>query len=49
MQMFEVGQKTTYIDHLCFILPLKTLRTTPNVSFMAVEGVVDDLSGIDLV
>lgn len=49
MQTFEVGQKTDYIEHLCFILPLKTLRTTPKVSFYAVDGVVEDLAGIDLV
>ncbi len=46
---FEIGRKTVYIENLCFILPLKTLRTTPKVNFYAVEGVVDDLSGIDLV
>lgn len=43
------GVHTTYIENLCFIIPLKTLRNTPNVSFYSVEGVVDTLSGIDLV
>ena len=45
----EAGRKSIYIENLCFILPLKTLRTTPNVASFAVEGVVDDLSGVDLV
>jgi len=45
----EVGRKSIYIEDLCFILPLKTLRTTPNVAFFAVEGVVENLSGVDLV
>lgn len=49
MSSFEIGKKTNYIADLCFILPLKTLRTTPKVNFFAIEGVVDDLSGIDLV
>ncbi len=46
---FEAGKKQTYIENLCFVLPLKVLRTTPNVGFMAVEGVIEDISGIDLV
>ena len=49
MSQFPIGEKSTYIENLCFILPLKTLRSTPKVNFFAVEGVVDDLSGIDLV
>lgn len=49
MLSLEVGRKNIYIENLCFILPLKTLRTTPNVAFYAVEGIVDDLSGVDLV
>jgi len=49
MLSLEAGVKSTYIEDLCFILPLKTLRTTPNVSFFAIEGIVDDLSGVDLV
>ncbi|GAB6069110.1 hypothetical protein JCM30760_02070 [Thiomicrorhabdus hydrogeniphila] len=49
MLALEAGSKSHYIDGLCFILPLKTLRNTPNVSFFSIEGVADDLSGIDLV
>jgi hypothetical protein len=44
-----VGCKNVYIEDLCFILPLKPLRATPNVRFFSVEGVVDDLSSVDLV
>ncbi|WP_051145094.1 hypothetical protein [Thiomicrorhabdus sp. Kp2] len=49
MLSLEAGNKNNYIDDLCFILPLKTLRTTPKVSFFAIDGIVDDLSGVDLV
>ncbi|MDX1352192.1 MAG: hypothetical protein R3254_04215, partial [Thiomicrorhabdus sp.] len=49
MHSLKAGNKNHYIDGLCFILPFKTLRTTPKVSFFAIEGVVDDLSGVDLV
>ena len=41
--------RKTYIENLCFIIPLKPLRSTPNVNFFSVEEVVDGLSGIDLV
>ncbi|WP_130537456.1 hypothetical protein [Thiomicrorhabdus indica] len=41
--------KQIYIENLCFIMPLKKLRETPNVSFFQIDGVVNDLSGIDLV
>jgi len=47
--MFELSQKKVYIENLCFILPLNLLRQTPNVEFYKVDGVVDSLSGIDLV
>ncbi|WP_319380685.1 hypothetical protein [Thiomicrorhabdus sp.] len=46
---FPLGQRSVYIPNLCFIIPLKPLRTTPNVSFFSVEGVVDSLAGVDLV
>ncbi|HHS99576.1 MAG TPA: hypothetical protein ENK73_01850 [Thiomicrospira sp.] len=42
-------QRQVYIEHLCFIIPLKPLRATPNVNFFSVEGVVEGLSGVDLV
>lgn len=44
-----LSQRQTYIPDLCFIVPLKPLRQTPNVSFYSIEGVVDTLSGVDLV
>lgn len=43
------GQRVTYIENLCFIIPLKPLRATPKVNFFSVEGVLDGLSGVDLV
>jgi hypothetical protein len=46
---WSAGIKNTYIENLCFIMPLSTLRTTPNVQFLNIEGVIDTLSGIDLV
>ncbi|MBO1925958.1 hypothetical protein J3998_00080 [Thiomicrorhabdus sp. 6S2-11] len=47
--MVNSAQRNVYIENLCFIMPLKTLRTTPNVAFYQVDGVVDGLSGVDLV
>ena len=49
MSSLNMGTKSVCIENLCFILPLKPMRSTPNVSFFSVEGVVDDLSGVDLV
>jgi len=49
MLSLEVGFRNTYIENLCFIMPLKALRSTPKVSFFSVDGVVDDLAGVDLV
>ncbi|MEA3404841.1 MAG: hypothetical protein U9R28_03765 [Pseudomonadota bacterium] len=49
MSANENNQRQNYIDHLCFIIPLKPLRATPNVNFYSVEGVIDGLSGVDLV
>ncbi|BBP44448.1 hypothetical protein [Thiosulfativibrio zosterae] len=49
MLSIEVGQRQTYIENLCFIIPLKPLRATPKVNFYSVEGVLEGLSGIDLV
>jgi len=49
MSSESASQRQTYIEHLCFIIPLKPLRATPNVNFFSVEGVVDGLSGVDLV
>ncbi len=46
---YEAGIRSTYIDHLCFIIPLKTLRSTPKVHFFSIDGVIDGLSGVDLV
>lgn len=45
----QSGERHVYIENLCFILPLNTLRTTPNVDFYSVEGVFEGLAGIDLV
>jgi len=47
--MSEQEKRFVYLEDLCFIMPLKTLRTTPNVQFFQVDGVVDGLSGVDLV
>lgn len=41
--------RKTYIENLCYILPISPLRNTPNVQFYSVDGVIDGLSGIDLV
>ncbi|AZR81806.1 MULTISPECIES: hypothetical protein [Piscirickettsiaceae] len=49
MLSIEPGARQTYIEHLCFIIPLKPLRNTPNVQFFSVEGVTDGLAGVDLV
>ena len=49
MSLQTQNNRQTYIENLCFIIPLKTLRATPNVDFYSVEGVIDGLSGIDLV
>lgn len=49
MPSSETGLRQTYIPNLCFIIPLTPLRSTPNVNFLSVDGVVDGLSGIDLV
>ncbi|MBN2864966.1 MAG: hypothetical protein JXK16_03055 [Thiotrichales bacterium] len=49
MLSIEVGQRLTYIENLCFIIPLKPLRATPMVNFFSVEGVLEGLSGVDLV
>lgn len=49
MSLYEAGKRTLYIENLCFIIPLKPLRSTPKVQFFSIEGVVDGLSGVDLV
>jgi len=45
----QITKKNTYIENLCFIMPLHKLRETPNVSFYQIDGVVKDLAGVDLV
>ena len=49
MSLSDSNVRQTYIENLCFIIPLKPLRATPNVNFFSVEGVVEGLSGVDLV
>lgn len=49
MLSISVGERSIYIENFCFIVPLKPLRATPKVNFFSVEGVVDGLSGVDLV
>jgi len=49
MSATEQTQRNVYIEHLCFIIPLKPLRATPKVNFYSVEGVVEGLCGVDLV
>ncbi len=38
MLSIEPGARQTYIEHLCFIIPLKPLRNTPNVQFSALKA-----------
>lgn len=41
--------KQIYFENLCFIVPLKLLRNTPNVQFFSLPGMVEGLADIDLV
>jgi hypothetical protein len=49
MLNLSAGERYTYIEYLCFIIPLAPLRNTPSVAFYNVEGVLDGLAGVDLV
>lgn len=44
-----MSHKIQYIENLCFIKPLLTLRETPNVSFYMLPNIQENLSGVDLV
>ena len=44
-----MDKRNYYIKNMCFIIPLKRLRNTPNVKFDIVPEVIEELSSIDRV
>jgi hypothetical protein len=45
----QIHKKTSYFNDLCFIIPLKLLRKTPNVEFYTIPKVTQNLSAVDKV
>ena len=44
-----MDKKVYYINDMCFYIPFKKLRNTPNVEFDLIVGVIDNLASIDRV
>jgi len=45
----EINKKTYLFDKMCFVIPLKLLRKTPNVEFYNIPHITDKIDAIDKV